>query len=64
MDRALLDAQSSETMDSEENYQHVFFYPIKALRILAMDAEAQCEAEGDFNVAQELKYEILSGDMS
>jgi hypothetical protein len=26
-----------------------------------MDAEPQCESEGDFNVAQELKYEILSG---
>jgi hypothetical protein len=38
MDRTLLDAQS-ENMDAEEKYQNVFFYFIKALRILAMDAE-------------------------
>jgi hypothetical protein len=48
-------------MDAEETYQHVFFYFIQALRILAMDPEPQCEAQGDFNVAQELKNEILSG---
>ena len=48
-------------MDAEETYQHIFFYFIQALGILAMDPEAQCEAEGNFNVAQELKNEILSG---
>jgi len=26
-----------------------------------MDADPQCESEGNFNVAQELQYEILSG---
>ncbi|MGA2187851.1 MAG: hypothetical protein ABSH33_04940 [Steroidobacteraceae bacterium] len=61
MDLALPDAQSSETMDDEEKYQHIFFYFIKALTTLAMDAESQCDAEGNFNVAQELKHEILSG---
>jgi hypothetical protein len=61
MDRALPDTQSSEPMDDEEKYQHIFFYFIRALRILAMDAESQCDAERNFNVAQELKYEILSG---
>jgi hypothetical protein len=48
-------------MDEEEKYEHAFFYFIKALRILAMDAEPQCDAEGNFNVAQELQYEILCG---
>jgi hypothetical protein len=48
-------------MDEEEKYNHIFFYFIKALRILAMDAESQCDAEGNFNVAQELQYEILCG---
>ena len=61
MDRASPDAQSSEPMDAEETYQHVFFYFIQALWILAMDPEPQCEAQGNFNVAQELKNEILSG---
>lgn len=48
-------------MDAEEKYQNIFFYFIKALRVLAVDPEPQCEAEGNFNVAQELQYEILSG---
>jgi hypothetical protein len=48
-------------MDDEEKYQHIFFYFIKALRILSMDSGSQCDAEGNVNVAQELKYEILSG---
>jgi hypothetical protein len=48
-------------MDAEEKYQNIFFHFIKALRVLAMDPEPQCEAEGNFNVAQELQYEILSG---
>jgi hypothetical protein len=61
MDRTSPDAQSSEPMDAEETYQHVFIYFIQALKILAMDPEPQCEAQGNFNVAQELKDEILSG---
>ena len=61
VDRASPDAQSSEPMDAEDAYQHILFYFIQALRILAMDPEPQCEAERNFNVAQELKNEILSG---
>jgi hypothetical protein len=49
------------TMDAEEKYHQIFSEFARALRTLAMDAEPQCESEGDFNVAQELKYEILSG---
>jgi hypothetical protein len=48
-------------MDAEEQYQNIFFHFIKALRVLGMDPERQCNAEGNFNVAQELQYEILSG---
>jgi hypothetical protein len=61
VDRASPDAQPSEPMDAAETYQHIFFYFIQALGILAMDPELQCEAEGNVNVAQELKNEILSG---
>jgi hypothetical protein len=49
------------TMDAEEKYQQIFSEFARALRSLAMDADPQCESAGDFNVAQELKYEILSG---
>jgi hypothetical protein len=48
-------------MDAEEKYQQIFSEFARALRSLAMHADAQCESEGDFNVAQELKYEILCG---
>jgi hypothetical protein len=61
MHRESPDAQSAEIMDDEETYQHVFFYFVQSLRILAMDPEPQCEAQGDYNVAIELKDEILSG---
>jgi hypothetical protein len=60
VDRASPDAQSGP-MEAEETYQHIFFYFIQALGILAMDPAPQCEAEGYFNVAQELKNGILSG---
>ena len=48
-------------MDAEEKYHQIFSEFAHALRHLAMDAHPQCESEGNFNVAQELKYEILSG---
>jgi hypothetical protein len=48
-------------MDAEEKYQQIFSEFAHALRSLAMDADPQCESEGNFNVAQELQYEILSG---
>lgn len=51
----------TETMGPEETYHHVFFYFIQALRVLAMDPELQCEAQGNYNVAFELQSEILSG---
>ncbi|HEY2675709.1 MAG TPA: hypothetical protein VGI65_01990 [Steroidobacteraceae bacterium] len=48
-------------MDAEEKYHQIFSQFARALRSLAMDADPQCESEGDFNVAQELQYEILCG---
>jgi hypothetical protein len=53
--------QPDGPMDKEEKYHNIFFHFVNALRILAMDPESQCHAEGNFNVAQELQYEILSG---
>jgi hypothetical protein len=53
--------QPESPMNAEEKYHNIFLHFVNALRILAMDPESQCHAEGDFNVAQELQYEILSG---
>jgi hypothetical protein len=48
-------------MDAEEIFHNVLFHFIATLRILAMEPEAQCEAQGNYNVAQELQQEALSG---
>jgi hypothetical protein len=50
-----------EALDAEETYHHVLLYFIQSLRILATDPELQCNAKGNFDVAQELKNEILPG---
>jgi hypothetical protein len=61
MERTSPDSQPAGPMDAEEKYQNIFLHFVNALRILAMDPEPQCHAEGNYNVAQELQYEILSG---
>jgi hypothetical protein len=61
MERAPHDAPPSEIMDAEETFHNVFFYFIATLKILAMEPEAQCEAQGNYNVAFELQQETLSG---
>jgi hypothetical protein len=61
MESSLQNTQPEEAMDEEEKYQHIFFYFIRALRTLAMDAEPQCDSQGNFNVAQELQHEVLCG---
>lgn len=53
--------QPDSPMDTEEKYHNIFLHFVNALRILAMEPESQCHAEGNYNVAQELQYEILSG---
>jgi hypothetical protein len=59
-------AESQDTVDSggidpEEIYHNDFHYYVLALRRLALEPDAQCRAEGDYNVAQELQHEILIG---
>jgi len=48
-------------MDAEEKYHQIFSEFARALKILAKDADPQCESAGNFNVAQELQYEVLCG---
>jgi hypothetical protein len=61
MERTSPGNRPTEPMDAEEKYHNIFLHFVNALRILAMDPEPQCHAEGNYNVAQELQYEILSG---
>ena len=48
-------------MDQEEEFHNMFLTFIQELRNLALPAAEQCENNGNFNVAWELKDEIASG---
>jgi hypothetical protein len=48
-------------IDPEEIYHNDFHLYVLALRRLALEPDAQCRAEGDYNVARELQYEIVIG---
>lgn len=51
----------SEEISEEEGFANAFFYFIKALRILAADADTQCKRMGNYNVAWELKSDVSAG---
>jgi hypothetical protein len=51
----------SEDISEEEAFANAFFYFIKALRILAADADTQCKRMGNYNVAWELKDDVSAG---
>jgi hypothetical protein len=55
------DTVDSGGIDPEEIYHNDFHYYVLAVRRLALEPDAQCRAEGDYNVAQELQYEIIIG---
>jgi hypothetical protein len=55
------DIIASGGIDPEEIYHNDFHYFLLALRRLALEPDAQCRAEGDYNVAQELQYGIVIG---
>jgi hypothetical protein len=61
MDRAPPGAPLTDTIDAEETFHNVFSQFIATLRFLAMEPEAVCEAQGNYNVAFELQQEALSG---
>ena len=55
------DNVDSGGIDPEEIYHNDFHHYFLALNRLALEPDAQCRAEGDYNVAQELQYEIIIG---
>jgi hypothetical protein len=50
--------QKDESLTDEERYETTFHYFIKALRLMAADANTQCELMGNFNVAWELQHDV------
>jgi len=49
---------SAEALDISHNAFHAF---LRALRILAADADAQCQMMGDYNTAWELRSDVAAG---
>jgi hypothetical protein len=61
MDSKSRDIADTGDIDPKEIYHNDFHYFFLALKRLALEPDAQCRAEGDYNVAQELQYEIVIG---
>ena len=52
---------NEDGISEADDFANVFFYFIKALKVLAKDADAQCEYMGNYNVAWELKSDVSAG---
>jgi hypothetical protein len=48
----------AEKLSDEEWLENEFFYFLKALDTLTLDAEDQCERMGNYNVAWELQEDV------
>lgn len=46
-------------LSEDEAFHNCFFYFVKALDVMSLDATAQCEAMGNFNVAWEIQHDVL-----
>lgn len=48
----------NEEISEEEWFEHEIFYFLKALRILELSADEQCEVMGNYNVALEIQEDV------
>jgi hypothetical protein len=51
----------SDAISAEESFRNSCHYFLEALRVLGLPPEQQCEEVGDYNVAWELKNDVLAG---
>jgi hypothetical protein len=51
---------NGEISDSDY-FENAFFYFVKALQLLALDADLQCQQMGNYNVAWELQQDVAQG---
>jgi hypothetical protein len=51
----------SEVLSEEDSIRNSCHYFIEAVRVLALAPDKQCEKYGNFNVAWELKDDVLAG---
>ena len=49
----------NQPLSDDEAFHNYFFYFVKALGVMSLDAAAQCEAMGNLNVAWEIQHEVL-----
>ncbi len=54
-------SQNDSSISDEESFQNGYYYFVKAVEILAMSPEEQCECLGYCNVAWELKDDVSAG---
>lgn len=50
-----------QPLSDDESFHNEFFYFIKAVEVLSMDAAAQREVMNNFNVAWEVQHDALDG---
>lgn len=50
---------TNQILSEDEAFHNCFFYFVKALDVMSLDAAAQCEAMGGLNVAWEIQHDIL-----
>lgn len=54
----------SGSQSEQDDFENGFFYFVDALKILEMNAEAQCEHVGNYNVPWELQHDVSEGGMA
>lgn len=52
----------SEPLPEREEFENAYYYFVKAIQVLSLPAEAQCQRMGDYNVAWELARDVLAGE--
>jgi hypothetical protein len=53
----------NEEISDSDYFENTFFYFIKALQVLALDADLQCEQMGNYNVGWELQQDVAQGGL-
>jgi len=50
-----------EKLSEKEAFANAYYYFVRALEVLAADAATQCDSMGNFNVAWEIKDDVVRG---
>ena len=50
-----------KVLPEKEAFANAYYYFVRALDVLAADAATQCERMGNFNVAWEIRNDVVSG---